>query len=109
MLCHPFGPGNSIGTGGADRTGAWHVMIFPSNRVRIVVATKQVHFCKWHDGLSVLVKNETRKEPFRGTVFVFQAKRAERLKLHYWEGSGLGWRTSDWRKRLSLGLRSRMG
>ena len=39
-------------------------MIFPSNRVRIVVATKPVDFRKGHDGLAALVKNELRKDPF---------------------------------------------
>jgi transposase-like protein len=28
---------------------------------------------KGHDGLAALVKNELRKEPFTGTVFVFRA------------------------------------
>lgn len=64
-------------------------MIFPSNRVRIVVATKPVDFRKGHDGLAALVANELRKDPFTGTVFVFRAKRADRLKLLYWDGSGL--------------------
>lgn len=48
-------------------------MIFPSNRVRIVIATKPVDFRKGHDGLAALVKNELRKEPFTGTVFVFRS------------------------------------
>lgn len=50
-------------------------MIFPSNRVRIVVATKPVDFRKGHDGLAALVQNELRKKPFTGTVFVFRSKR----------------------------------
>jgi len=41
-------------------------MIFPSNRVWIVVATKLVDFRKGHDGLAALVKNELRKDPFTG-------------------------------------------
>ncbi|TDQ14852.1 IS66 Orf2 like protein [Phyllobacterium brassicacearum] len=36
-------------------------MIFPSNRVRIMVATEPVDFRKGHDGLAALVKNELRK------------------------------------------------
>ena len=64
-------------------------MIFPSNRVRIMVATEPVDFRKGHDGLAALVKNELRKDPFTGTVFVFRAKRADRLKLLYWDGTGL--------------------
>ena len=64
-------------------------MIFPSNRVRIMIATKPVDFRKGHDGLAALVKNELLKEPFTGTVFVFRARRADRLKLLYWDGTGL--------------------
>ena len=36
-----------------------------------------------------MVKNELRKDPFTGTVFVFRSKRADRLKLLYWDGTGL--------------------
>src|SRR3546814_14277267 len=64
-------------------------MIFPSNRVRIMVATKPVDFRKGHDGLAALVKNELRKDPFTGTVYVFRSRKADRLKLIYWDGSGL--------------------
>ena len=64
-------------------------MIIPSNRVRVMVATKPVDFRKGHDGLAALVKNELRKDPFTETVFVFRAKRADRLKLLYWDGTGL--------------------
>ena len=64
-------------------------MIFPSNRVRILVATGPVDFRKGHDGLTAMVQSVLRKDPFTGTVFVFRAKRADRLKLLYWDGSGL--------------------
>jgi transposase len=36
-------------------------MILPSNRVRIMVATKPVDFRKGHDGLVALVKNGKRQ------------------------------------------------
>ena len=64
-------------------------MIFPSNRVRIMVATKPVDFRKGHYGLAALVKNEQHKDPFTGTVFVFRSRKADRLKLIYWDGSGI--------------------
>lgn len=64
-------------------------MILPSNRARIMVATKPVDFRKGHDGLAALVKNELHKDPFTGTVFVFRSRKADRLKLIYWDGSGL--------------------
>ena len=68
-------------------------MIFPSNRVRIMVATKPVDFRKGHNGLAALVKNELHKNPFTGTVFVFRSRRADRLKFDLlgwqWFGDGL--------------------
>lgn len=64
-------------------------MIFPSNRVRVMVATKPIDFRKGHDSLAAVVKNELRKDPFTGTIFVFRARKADRLKLLYWDGTGL--------------------
>ncbi len=63
-------------------------MIFPSNRVRILVATTPVDFRKGHAGRAAVVQLVLRKDPFAGTVFVFRAKRLDRLKLLYWDGSG---------------------
>jgi len=64
-------------------------MIFSSNRVRIMVATKPIDFRKGHDSLAALVKNVLHEDPFTGTVFVFRAKKTDRLKLLYWDGTGL--------------------
>ena len=46
---------------------------FPSNRVRVMVATKPIDFRKGHDRLAAMVKNKLRKDLFTGTVFVFRA------------------------------------
>jgi transposase len=35
------------------------------------------------------VSSVLRKDPFTGTVFVFRSRRADRLKLLYWDGTGL--------------------
>jgi len=64
-------------------------MIFHSNRVRVLVSTQPIDFRKGHDGLCALVAPTLRKDPYTGTVFVFRARRADRLKLLYWDGSGL--------------------
>ncbi len=63
--------------------------MLPSNRVRILIATRPVDFRKGHNGLAAWVQNELKQDPFTGTVFIFRAKRADRLKLLYWDGSGL--------------------
>ncbi|MCY4238993.1 MAG: IS66 family insertion sequence element accessory protein TnpB, partial [Rhodospirillaceae bacterium] len=42
-----------------------------------------------HGGLVACVQRALRRDPFTGTVFVFRAKRADRLKLVCWDGTGL--------------------
>lgn len=64
-------------------------MIHPSHGVKIFVATKPVDFRKGHDGLAVLVQGHLKMRPFDGAVYVFRAKRADRLKMIWWDGSGL--------------------
>ena len=64
-------------------------MIHPGNGVRIYVAVKPVDFRKGHDGLAALVQSHLKKDPFGGAVYVFRAKRADRLKMIYWDGMGL--------------------
>ena len=64
-------------------------MIFPSNLVRVFVAAEPVDFRKGHNRLAALVQNHLHKDRFTGTVCVFRSKRADRLKLLYWDGSGL--------------------
>jgi len=63
--------------------------MMPSHRVRILVATQPVDFRKGHDGLAALVQSVLKEDPFTGTVFLFRAKRADRLKILFWDGSGL--------------------
>lgn len=61
----------------------------PTQGVRILIATRPVDFRKGHGGLAALVQNMLREAPFTGTVFVFRCKRADRLKLLFWDGTGL--------------------
>ena len=63
--------------------------MLPSHKLRILVATQPVDFRKGHDGLAALVQSALKEDPFTGTVFVFRAKRADRLKILFWDGSGL--------------------
>ncbi|WP_291729899.1 IS66 family insertion sequence element accessory protein TnpB [Leisingera sp. F5] len=64
-------------------------MLMPSQGVRILVAAKPVDFRKGHDGLAALVQSAPAEDPFTGAVFVFRAKRADRMKILFWDGSGL--------------------
>ena len=71
-----------------DRVGT----SIPSNRDRIVVATKPVEFRKDQDGLSAVMKGALRKDPFTGTVFIIRTKRTERSKLIYRDRTERDWR-----------------
>jgi transposase len=57
--------------------------------LRILVTSRPVDFRRGMDSLSTLVKELLATDPFAGDVFVFRAKRADRLKILLWDGSGL--------------------
>lgn len=64
-------------------------MIALPSGVRVLIAPKPIDFRKGMDGLAAVVKEHLRADPFSGTIFVFRAKRADRVKLIVWDGSGL--------------------
>jgi transposase len=64
-------------------------MFVSGKPVRVLVATKPVDFRKGMDGLAALVQEHLHDDPFSGTIFVFRCKRADRVKLVWWDGSGL--------------------
>jgi transposase len=64
-------------------------MLIPPGPVRVMMATKPVDFRKGMNGLAALVKEQLRTNPFCGTIYVFRSKRADRVKLVFWDGSGL--------------------
>jgi len=57
--------------------------------VKVLVTTKPVDFRKGSDGLVALVRETLGEDPFSGTIFIFRAKRADRVKILAWDGSGL--------------------
>jgi transposase len=57
--------------------------------MRVLVATRPIDFRKGADGLVALVSATLGDDPFSGTVFVFRSKRADRVKILVWDGSGL--------------------
>ena len=64
-------------------------MIGPTGSVRVMMATRPVDFRKGADGLAALVRETMGADPFSGAVYVFRAKRADRVKLVYWDGTGV--------------------
>ena len=57
--------------------------------VRVFIATKPVDFRKGGDGLAALVRETLGHDSFSGTIYVFRSKRADRVKMLVWDGSGL--------------------
>jgi transposase len=57
--------------------------------MRLLVATKPADFRRGADGLVALVRESLGQDPFSGMIFVFRSKRADRIKIVAWDGSGL--------------------
>src|SRR5215468_6209920 len=74
---------------GCAAGGEGPLMIVPSGAVRVLVVTRPVDFRKGMDGLAALVRESLGADPFSGVVYVFRAKRADRVKLLVWDGTGL--------------------
>ena len=60
-----------------------------TGQVRVLVAAKPVDFRKGMDGLAAIIESELKLEPFTGVIYVFRAKRADRVKLLFWDGTGV--------------------
>lgn len=56
---------------------------------RIYLAAQPVDFRKGMNGLAAHVANHLDLDPFSGASHVFRSRRADRLKLLVWDGSGL--------------------
>jgi transposase len=57
--------------------------------LRIVVAARPVDFRNGLDGFAAAVQQALRENPFTGDLFVFRAKRTDRIKILAWDGTGL--------------------
>ena len=55
---------------------------------KVYLASHPVDFRKGPDGLVGLVR-DGGADPFNGALYVFRAKRADRVKIVWWDGSGL--------------------
>lgn len=64
-------------------------MLIPPGPVRVLMATRPVDFRKGMNGLAALVQEQLKADPFSGTIYCFRSKRADRVKLVFWDGSGL--------------------
>jgi transposase len=77
-------------------------MISPGSATRIFLAAGHTDMRRGYDGLADLVRHRLQAEPLSGHWFVFCNRRRNRIKILYWDGSGL-WVCS---KRLEKGTYS---
>ena len=63
--------------------------LIPPGPVRVLMAMQPVDFRKGMNGLAALVQEQLKADPFSGTIYCFRSKRADRVKLVFWDGTGL--------------------
>ncbi|WP_075218005.1 IS66 family insertion sequence element accessory protein TnpB [Mongoliimonas terrestris] len=55
---------------------------------KVVLAARPVDFRKGPESLMALVR-EAGADPFSGALYVFRSKRADKVKIVWWDGSGI--------------------
>ncbi|MCJ9674462.1 IS66 family insertion sequence element accessory protein TnpB [Neorhizobium sp. SHOUNA12A] len=56
--------------------------------MKVFLASHPIDFRKGPDSLLSLVR-DAGGDPFNGALYVFRAKRADRVKIVWWDGSGV--------------------
>ncbi len=56
--------------------------------VKIFLAATPIDFRKGPDALLALVR-DAGSDPFNGSLYAFRAKRADRIKIVWWDGTGV--------------------
>ncbi len=67
--------------------------------VRVFLCTQPTDMRRSFDGLAAVVSDFLRQSPLSGQLFVFRSRRGNRIKILYWDRSGL----CLWYKRLEKG------
>ena len=65
-------------------------MLLPTGTsVRIHIAAGVTDMRKGMDGLAMLVERVLREDPFSGHLFAFRGRKANLIKIVFWDGNGL--------------------
>jgi len=64
-------------------------MILQPSGVRVHLALGFTDMRKGMDGLAMLVQDALRRDPFNGHLFAFRGRKANLIKILYWDGTGL--------------------
>lgn len=62
--------------------------IFFSDRYRYFIYRSGCDMRKGYDGLCGVVRNEWKKNPLSGDVFIFLSKQRNKIKLLHWQNDG---------------------
>lgn len=74
-------------------------MFFPEGQIRVYLYGQPVDMRKSYDGLYALARHEMKRDPLSGHLFAFINRRANQIKVLYFDRSG--W--CIWAKRLEAG------
>lgn len=64
------------------------MMLLPSG-VKVHIAAGVTDMRKGMDGLAMLVERVLREDPFSGHLFAFRGRKANLIKIVFWDGNGL--------------------
>lgn len=70
-------------------SGRWHMLEDAAAIRKVVIACGYVDLRKGIDGLSMIIGDKYRQNPFeKGTLFLFCGRRSDRIKGLLWMGNG---------------------
>jgi len=71
-------------------------MIPVPTATQIWVACGSTDMRRGFDGLAVMVQEVIKKDPYSGHLFAFRGKRADRINILWWDGTGLCLTAGAW-------------
>ncbi len=71
-------------------------MILVPAGVRVHIALGVTDMRKGLDGLAMLVQGVLEQDPFSGHLFAFRGRKANLIKIVFWDGTGLCLFTRAW-------------
>ncbi|MET2829192.1 IS66 family insertion sequence element accessory protein TnpB [Mesorhizobium shangrilense] len=64
-------------------------MMLASSGVKVHIALGVTDMRKGIDGLAMLVQGVLKQDPFSGHLFAFRGRKANLIKILFWDGTGL--------------------